>query len=793
MGVEGFDETHIHHDGEYITVHRVHPQTRKGVFLIAHTAFPGYGDGHGALAPTHLAGTQAKLIGCWKLEVDVDEKTKAPILADLNFLRGLPSRITELEGVKIDSQGKDTIISVLPTLVPGSIALFETWIPEAKYSGGLDNFITSGADDAFANLSLIDLNLVLYRCFPEEKDFTDGRDGLYIIPNHGSLVYAGLQGWWSVLEDIIKFNELGHPLCDHLRQGQWALDYIVNRMEQAAKIEQFDRLQLPTIWLRERFNAVRKLPSFLLPRYFAIIVQAAYNAAWRRAIHLFGHNIQHGQKFIHKLAMVSVQQTGYVKSASLWPQKSVSSLAAGLPHFSTDWARCWGRDVFISLRGLFLCTGRFGEAKEIIAAFASVLKHGMIPNLLSSGKLPRYNSRDSVWFFLQAIQEYVRIVPNGIEVLDETIPRRFLPHDDTWFPFDDSRAYTLSSTLKEIIQEIFQRHATGLSFTEYNAGPALDAQMKPEGFHIDIWVDWETGIMFGGSQSNCGTWMDKMGESEKAKNKGVPGTPRDGAAVEIIGLLYSSLKWVAGLYHSGKYEHEGVNLGDGKSIAFEEWASRIKKNFERCYYIPLNPEEDSQHDLDPVLVNRRGIYKDLYKSGKPYEDYQLRPNFAIAMAAAPDLFIPSNALHALSVADAILLGPIGMATLDPADPNYRPNYNNSEDSTDFMTAKGRNYHQGPEWVWPRGFFLRALLHFDLLRRKTARERTETFQQVTRRLEGCKRAIGESPWKGLTELTSKDGALCADSVSIRNLLILSSIPFTHISPSIQVYAYILTLS
>jgi glycogen debranching enzyme len=67
MGAEGFDETHIHHDGEYITVHRVHPQTRKGVFLIAHTAFPGYGDGHGVLAPTNLVGTQAKPIGCWKL------------------------------------------------------------------------------------------------------------------------------------------------------------------------------------------------------------------------------------------------------------------------------------------------------------------------------------------------------------------------------------------------------------------------------------------------------------------------------------------------------------------------------------------------------------------------------------------------------------------------------------------------------------------------------------------------------------------------------------------------------
>ncbi|KAI9697691.1 MAG: hypothetical protein M1836_004641 [Candelina mexicana] len=761
MGQDGYDETHIHHEGQYVTVHRVHPKSRKGVFLIAHTAYPGYGNGNGGLSPVHLTGTKVRPLGSWRLEVDVDESVKKSVLNDKAVLKGLPSRVVELYDVSLKAEDDETIVTLPDAFPPGSIALFETWIPGAEHSEGLDIFITSGAKEAFTDLDLVDLNFVLYRSEPEERDSSDGRDGVYTVPNFGSLQYAGLQGWWSILQDVIKDNDLGHPLCQHLRDGQWALDYIVRRMERMSRITGYERLASPAAWLKQRFDAIRKVPSFLLPRYFALVVKAAYSAACDQGIRLMADNVRNGQWFLQSLAMTSVQYTGFMRSASLYPQKSVPSLAAGLPHFSSDWARCWGRDIFISLRGLFLATGRFAEAREHILAFASVLKHGMIPNLLSGGKLPRYNSRDSVWFFLQNIQDYTKMVPDGLRLLKESVPRRFLPYDDTYFEYDDLRAYSKFSTIEDIVQEALQRHATGMSFREASAGGKLDEQMSSEGFNIDIQVDWETGMIFGGNQYNCGTWMDKMGESQKAGSKGVPGTPRDGAAIEITGLLYSTLVWVADLWRKGDYKYSGVSVHQQK-ITFNDWASRIESKFERCYYVPVEEKDDHKFDVNAKIVNRRGIYKDLYRSGKEYEDYQLRPNFPIAMTVAPQLFTPENALYALSIADSALLGPMGMATLDPTDLNYRPYYINSEDSTDFATSKGRNYHQGPEWLWPTGYFLRALLKFDLMRRTTKEARTESFQQITRRLAGCKKEIAKNPWSGLPELTQKNGQFCPDS-------------------------------
>ncbi|KIJ55238.1 glycoside hydrolase family 133 protein [Sphaerobolus stellatus SS14] len=762
MVLGGYSEGHVHQENDYISIHRVNPLTGEGYLLIAHTAFHKGSKDRGWVGPTKLSRTDVKFI--LGAAIEISSYTLEP---NDKYLTGLLSKLVELETVNAhegsDENGAFSEITVPDYFPPGAILLYSTQLHGVDRD--LDQLCKNGAEDAFKDLDLVDLNAILHRADGEERDATQGEIGTYNVPGYSNLVYAGLEGWMAPLRKIMWDNDLGHALCHHLREGSWALDYIVNRLEK--QVDVLPRLAVPAAWFKERFDRIKAtLPPFLRPKYFAIVVYEAYKAARRAVIEQYTEFVSGGHTFIQDLALCSVQMYGLVRTASLDPAKPVPSLAAGLPHFTAGWARCWGRDVFISLRGLFLTTGNFDAAKEHILAFASTLKHGLIPNLLDSVRSPRYNSRDSPWWMVQNIQDYVSLAPDGIDILSEPVKRRF-PKDDTWVPWDDPKAYAYTSTIAEIIQEILQRHATGISFREYNAGPNLDMQMSDKGFNIDIYVDWDTGLIFGGNKYNCGTWMDKMGESVKAGTKGVPGTPRDGAPVEIIGLLKSTLRWLADLSSKGKFPFKGVQATiDGKErlVTYKEWSDLLQASFERCYYVPSAPPQDSKYVINSKLVNRRGIYKDVFGSGEDHEwaDYQLRPNFPIAMAVAPELFDPVHALGALKMADAILRGPLGMKTLDSSDLQYRGDYDNSNDSTDPSIAKGLNYHNGPEWGWPLGYFLRAYLHFDTKVGSGKKDITNTLHYIYTTLLGLQSHIQNDVWRGLPELTNHDGAFCPDS-------------------------------
>lgn len=758
QSVEDYErnEMYVHHENEFITIHRMNAKSGRGYLLVARTKF--YQDGDQSIEPIVLQGIRAKHIFSYALV----KKNSDNSHENDDFIHPIQTELVELESMECDFDEPSATTSVrVPEYFPqGSIAVIST--ETIGCNEELDDFIRTGAVNAAKDLSLNDINAILYKCESEERDATGGKSGVYDLPNYGRLVYAGIQGWISILRDVIDSNDLAHPIADHLRKGKWALDYVTNRL----KVYENDKntIQVFREWLESRFQTLKSISNFMIPRFFALVMGVAYEALRFTALKRMTKSIQHSTVFIQSLSLVSLQMVGITNSASIHPWNNIPSLAAGLPHFSYDFMRCWGRDVFISARGLLLATGRYDVAKDHILCFAMTLKHGLIPNLLGSGKEPRYNARDAVWFYLQFIQEYIKLAPNGSEILKEKVMRRF-PLDDTWVPLHDERAFKTESTVEEVIYEILSRHAKGIQYREANAGPQIDSQMRDEGFNVEIYVDWSNGLVFGGNEWNCGTWMDKMGESEKAGNKGYPGTSRNGAAIEINGLLKSALKFVIDLNEKGLFNYDSVINQRNERVTFKQWNQLLLDNFERCFYVPEDPNEDVNYDIKSNIVHRRGMYKDLYRSKKEYEDYQLRGNFPIAYVVASEMFDHKHALAAINNTDKILRGPVGLRTLDPQDLEYRPYYHNGIDNNDFNTSKGRNYHQGPEWVWIFGYFIRAfyMLQKEANHCHNLEEKTSYLQQLLwKRLTEHKKWLHGSEWAGLTELTNKDGSLCQDS-------------------------------
>lgn len=247
------------------------------------------------------------------------------------------------------------------------------------------------------NMTLCDLNRALYRCDQEEKDEGHGFD-TYNIPNFGKMVYAGFQGFVSLLSKIRPKNDLGHPMCGNLRDGNWMIDFIWQRLK-------LDKGTRPLgQWFEENTKSLKTIPRYLVPCYFDVIVTKIYMLLLEQSYSLMSDFVKHGSTFVKGLALGSVQMAAYIKSSELpdlspnlaEPKPTVrngvrvcASLSAGLPHFSVGYMRNWGRDTFIALRGLFLLTGRYQDARYHILGYAACLRHGLIPNLLDGGRKSR--------------------------------------------------------------------------------------------------------------------------------------------------------------------------------------------------------------------------------------------------------------------------------------------------------------------------------------------------------------------------------------------------------------------
>jgi predicted glycogen debranching enzyme len=159
------------------------------------------------------------------------------------------------------------------------------------------------------------------------------------------------------------------------------------------------------------------------------------------------------------------------------------TVIAGYPWFAD-----WGRDTMISLPGLFLTTGRFKEAAQVLTLFAAYVSDGMIPNKFDDyTSEPHYNTVDASLWFVHACHAYLRASKDT-----DTFERKLLP---------PCRA-------------------------------VIDGYTKGTRWHIK--VDERDGLVTQGDASTQLTWMD-------AKCGDVAFTPRQGKAVEINALWYNAL------------------------------------------------------------------------------------------------------------------------------------------------------------------------------------------------------------------------------------------------------------
>ena len=68
--------------------------------------------------------------------------------------------------------------------------------------------------------------------------------------------------------------------------------------------------------------------------------------------------------------------------------------------------------------------------------------------------------------------------------------------------------------------------------------------------------------------------------------------------------------------------------GKRVGVSYAEWDRLIQNNFEKYFWINATPDPK---ETAPNLINKRGIYKDVVFASHMYTEYQLRPNFPIAL------------------------------------------------------------------------------------------------------------------------------------------------------------------
>ena len=259
-------------------------------------------------------------------------------------------------------------------------------------------------------------------------------------------------------------------------------------------------------------------------------------------------------------------------------------------------------------------------------------------------------------YILRTFGQYVR---------DGLIPNMF-PEGDR-----DGLYHTADATLWFFHAIARYTETTGEEETLRTLIPTLIdiAEHHLRGTRFGIHVDPADGLLIQGAEGYQLTWMDaKVGDWVV--------TPRRGKAVEINALWYNALclldTWIR------KY-------GSGTDLNASEHARRARAAFNERFWYP-----EGQYLYDVV-------------DGEHGDDASCRPNQLFAVSLPHPILDERRWARILEVAQDRLLTPVGLRSLAPDSPDYKPRYYGD------LRSRDAAYHQGTVWPWLTGAYVDAWL------------------------------------------------------------------------------------
>ncbi len=220
------------------------------------------------------------------------------------------------------------------------------------------------------------------------------------------------------------------------------------------------------------------------------------------------------------------------------------------------------------------------------------------------------------------------------------------------------------------------------------------------GTRYGIRVDAD-GLLQAGEPGVQLTWMDaRVGDRVV--------TPRHGKPVEVEALWYNALAILSEL------EERFGDLREARRHAL--LARAVVERFVEVFWC-----EETGCLADVVAGDRR--------------DTTVRPNQLIALALPFPLLPAGKERSVLEVVEKKLLTPVGLRSLAPGEPGYRPVYAGEG------RARDGAYHQGTVWAWLLGPYATALAR---IRGTAGRSRArEIFEGLASHLtEGCVGSLSE---------------------------------------------------